>query len=229
MVACQVAQTLYRTPKKIARIRSSHYLDRGALFAPNAVPIDVLISPEQLVTDYIFNLISHPGASHVLNFANGTVQMVGVKALHDESMVGHELREMHEHMPGLFESASRRDFPQKGKSINVKETTLIEADDELFFIASPKHIRSIISRLRKLDKPYKRIVLAGGGNIGNRLARLLEDSRYQVKIIEKDPERATKLAERLDKTIVLEGDVADEDLLLEENIENTDVFYCDYQ
>ena len=222
MVACQVAQTLYRTPKKIARIRSSHYLDRGALFAPNAVPIDVLISPEQLVTDYIFNLISHPGASHVLNFANGTVQMVGVKALHDGPMVGHELREMHEHMPGL--KAQVAAIFRKGKSINVKETTLIEADDELFFIASPKHIRSIISELRKLDKPYNRIVLAGGGNIGNRLARLLEDSRYQVKIIEKDPERATKLAERLDKTIVLEGDVADEDLLLEENIENTDVF-----
>jgi trk system potassium uptake protein TrkA len=100
----------------------------------------------------------------------------------------------------------------------------VEANDELFFIASPKHIRSIISELRKLEKPYKRIILAGGGNIGNRLARLLEDSRYQVKIIEKSSDRAAKLAEKLDKAIVLEGDVADEDLLLEENIENIDVF-----
>lgn len=222
MVACRVAQTLYRTPTKIARIRSSHYLERKELFVPGAVPIDVLISPEQLVTDYIFNLISHPGASQVLNFANGNVQMVAVKALHDGPMVGRQLQEMREHMPGL--KARVAAIFRKSKAIPVQDTTVVEVDDELFFIASPKHIRAIISELRKLDKPYKRIVLAGGGNIGNRLARLLEDSRYQVKIIEKDESRAAKLAERLDKAIVLEGDVADEDLLLEENIENTDVF-----
>jgi trk system potassium uptake protein TrkA len=113
---------------------------------------------------------------------------------------------------------------RKGKVIQGFENVILEENDEVFFIASPKHIRSIISELRKLDKPYKRIILAGGGNVGNRLARLLEESKYQVKIIEKDSERAAKLAERLDKTIVLEGDVADEDLLVEEGIENTDVF-----
>jgi trk system potassium uptake protein TrkA len=129
---------------------------------------------------------------------------------------------MREHMPGL--KAWVAAIFRKGKPLTPTEATIVEVDDELYFIASPKHIRSIISELRKLDKPYKRIILAGGGNIGNRLARLLEDSRYQVKIIEKDYDRAAKLAERLDNTIVLEGDAADEDLLMEENIENTDVF-----
>ncbi len=222
MVACQVAHTLYKTPMKIARIRSSHYLDHKSLFRPEAVPIDVLISPEQLVTEHIFRLISHPGALQVLDFANGKVQMVGVKALHDGPLVGHHLREMREHMPGI--QAKVAAIFRRGKSVTINDETVIEVDDEVFFIASPKHIRSVISELRKLDKPYKRIMLAGGGNIGNRLARLLEESRYQVKIIEKNTDRASKLAERLDKTIVLEGDVADETLLMEENIDTTDVF-----
>lgn len=222
MVACQVAHTLYRTPTKIARIRSSHYLGRRELFASESVPIDVLISPEQLVTEHIFRLISHPGALQVLNFANGKVQMVGVKALQDGPLIGHQLKEMQEHMPGI--KARVAAMFRKGKPIVPKPETLVEIDDEIFFIASPKHIRAIISELRKLDKPYKRIILAGGGNIGNRLARLLEEARYQVKIIEKNNDRAAKLAERLDKTIVLEGDAADENLLIEENIENTDVF-----
>lgn len=222
MVACQVAHTLYHTPTKIARIRSSHYLDHPELFNDAAVPIDVLISPEQLVTEHIFHLISHPGASQVLNFAKGKVQMVAVKALHDGPLIGHQIREMREHMPGL--KAKVAAVFRKGKPLLNIDTSIVEAGDELFFIASPKHIRAIISELRKLDKPYKRIILAGGGNIGNRLARLLEDARYQIKIIEKDEARAAKLAERLDKAIVLEGDAADETLLNEENIDNTDVF-----
>ena len=113
---------------------------------------------------------------------------------------------------------------RQGKALIPSNDTIVEVGDEMFIMASPKHIRALISELRKLDKPYKRIMIAGGGNIGNRLARLLEDARYQLKIIEKDSKRAAKLAERLDKAIVLEGDAADEQLLIEENIENTDVF-----
>lgn len=222
MVACQVAHTLYHTPTKIARIRSSHYLDHPELFSNNAVPIDVLISPEQLVTEHIFRLILHPGTLQVLNFAKGKIQMIGVKAIQGGPLIGHKLREMREHMPGL--KARVAAIFRNGKARIPNDDIIVEVDDELFFIASPKHIRLIISELRKLDKPYKRIIIAGGGNIGNRLAHLLEEARYQVKIIEKNNERAAKLAERLDKTIVLEGDVADENLLVEENIDNTDVF-----
>ena len=222
MVACQIAHTLYHTPTKIARVRSSHYLEHPELFSPQAVPIDYLISPEQLVTDYIFRLISHPGALQVLNFANGRVQMVAVKALQEGALVGHKLSALREHMPSI--PARVVAIFRQGKALIPNNDTVVEIGDEMFIIASPKHIRALISELRKLDKPYKRIMIAGGGNIGNRLARLLEDARYQLKIIEKDSKRATKLAERLDKAIILEGDAADEQLLIEENIENTDVF-----
>ncbi len=222
MIACQVAFTLYRTPTKIARIRSSHYLQHPRLFIQEALPIDVLIRPEQLVTEHAFRLISHPGALQVLNFADGKVQLVGVKALSGGSLIGHQLSAMYDHMPGI--RASIAAIFRKGRSLRITSETVVEVDDEVFFVASPKHIRAIISEMRKLDKPYKRIIIAGGGNIGNRLARLLEEARYQVKIIENETTRAAKLAERLDKTIVLEGDASDEALLLEENIENTDVF-----
>ncbi|HSG11722.1 MAG TPA: Trk system potassium transporter TrkA, partial [Gammaproteobacteria bacterium] len=222
MVACQVAYTLFHTPTKIARVRSPEYLKFGRLFAQEALPVDVLISPEQLVTEYIQRLIEYPGALQVLDFAGGRVQLVAVRAFYGGPLVGHELRELKQHMPGI-EARVAAIFRQ-GKPITPGGDTIIEADDEVFFIAAPKHIRDVMSELRKLDKPIKRVLLAGGGNIGMRLAAAIEN-RYQLKIIEHNQARATLLSEELDKTIVLLGDAADEELLLEEGIDSTDV-YC---
>ena len=112
---------------------------------------------------------------------------------------------------------------RSGSPIIPKGDTIIEADDEVFFIAARKDILAVMSELRRLDNPYKRIIIAGGGNIGARLAESIE-GRYQVKIIERDLERCNKLARTLDKTIVLQGSASDRELLIEENIEDTDVF-----
>ncbi len=221
MVACQVAYTLFHTPTKIARIRAVEYLRHPKLFSQEALPIDVLISPEELVTSYIRRLIEHPGALQVLDFANGRVQLVGVRAYYGGALVGHELRELREHMPGIQTRVAA--IFRRGKPIIPEGDTVIEADDEVFFIAARKNIRAVMSELRKLEKPVKRVMLAGGGNIGRRLAAALE-TRYQVKLIERDPERARHLSEHLSKTIVLVGDAADEELLIEENIEHMDVF-----
>ncbi|MEN8204769.1 MAG: Trk system potassium transporter TrkA [Pseudomonadota bacterium] len=221
MIACQVAYTLFHTPTKIARVRSVEYLNHMRLFAQEALPVDVLISPEQLVTDYIQRLIENPGALQVLDFAGGKVQLVAVHAYYGGPLVGHELRDLKEHMPGI--DARVASIFRQGKPITPEGDTIIEADDEVFFVAARKHIRAVMGELRKMDKPVKRVMLAGGGNIGMRLASAIE-SRYQVKIIERQEERARMLSETLDKTIVLLGDAADEELLLEENIENIDVF-----
>jgi trk system potassium uptake protein TrkA len=221
MVACQIAYTLFSTPTKIARIRSPEYLSRPELFAQDAMPIDVLISPEQLVTDYVQRLIEHPGALQVLDFANGLVSLVGVKAYYGGLLVGHELATLRQHMPGV-ETRVAAIF-RGGKAILPEGDTVIEADDEVFFIAARENIRTVMGELRKLDKPVKSIILAGGGNIGKRLAQNLERD-YQVKLIERNEERARSISEELDHTIVLRGDAADEELLLDENIENTDVF-----
>jgi trk system potassium uptake protein TrkA len=221
MVACQVAYTLFHTPTKIARVRSVDYLNHSRLFAQEALPVDVLISPEQLVTEYIERLIANPGALQVLDFAGGRVQLVAVRAYHGGPLVGQELRELRQHIPGA--DARVAAIFRRGQAIVPGGDTIIEVDDEVFFVAARKHIRGVMSELRKLDKPVKRVILAGGGNIGMRLAKAIEN-RYTVKIIDRNDERTRILSETLDKSIVLLGDAADESLLLEENIEGTDVF-----
>jgi trk system potassium uptake protein TrkA len=221
MVACQVAYTLFHTPIKVARVRAQAYLRYPKLFSQEALPIDVLISPEQLVTDYITRLIEQPEALQVLDFAGGRVQLVAVRAVQGGPLVGQELRELKEHMPKV--EARVAAIFRRGKAILPQGDTVIEANDEVFFIAARKNIRAVTSELRDLDKPVKRVMIAGGGNIGLRLAEAIE-SRYQVKLIDCNAETARRLSEQLDRAIVLLGDAADEELLIEENIENTDVF-----
>jgi len=221
MVACQVAYTLFHTPTKIARVRDASYLEQTELFSSEALPVDELISPEQLVTNHIHRLIRHAGALQVLEFAGGRVQLVAISAHHGGKLVGHPLRELNEHMPGIQVRVAA--IYRQGQAMMPKGDMVIEADDEVFFLAEAKNIRAITSELRELDRPYKRVMIAGGGNIGKRLAEALEEE-YQVKIIEHSADRARYLAEALDSTIVLHGDATDQDLLMEENIDGMDVF-----
>jgi trk system potassium uptake protein TrkA len=222
MVACQVAYTLFHTPTKIARVRAQGFLDhQRQLFGGEAFPVDVTISPEQLVTDYIIRLIQNPGALQVTDFANGRVRLVAVRAYYGGPLVGQELRTLYDHMPHIDTRVAA--IYRQDRAIPPEGDTVIEADDEVFFVAAPRHIRSVMSELRRLEKPYKRLIFAGGGNIGTRLARATERN-YRVKVIDHNLERCKLIAEQLERTIVLHGDAADEELLLEENIEDTDVF-----
>jgi len=222
MAACQIAYTLFHTPTKIARIRSLDYLSHPEIFAQDAIPVDVIISPEQIVTDYIRRLIEYPSALQVLDFAGGLVQLVAIKAYYGGPLVGHELKDLRKHLPKIDTRVAaiyRRDRP-----IIPVGNTVIEADDEVFFIAARKNLRAVMSELRRLDNPVKRVMLVGGGNIGRRLAKTLEQSKYSVKLIDHNPERTRQVAEELHHTIVLNGDAADEDLLIQEGIEGMDVF-----
>lgn len=222
MAACQVAYTLYRTPTKIARIRNPQYTRHSEkLFAPEAVPVDVLISPEQLVTNYIRRLIETPGALQVLDFADGKLQLVAVKAYHGGPLVGQELRFLKQHMPSIQTRVAA--IFRKDRPIIPRGSTVIEAEDEVFFIAGKSDIRAVMSELRRKESNYKRIIIAGGGNIGYRLASDLE-TRYSVKILERYEERCRWLSENLNHCIVLKGDASDQELLLDENIEDTDIF-----
>lgn len=221
IVACQVAHSLFHTPMKIARVRSQEFLKYKELFNDNDLPIDVLISPEQLISEHIQRLIEYPGALQVLDFAGGRARLVGVKAYYGGPLVGHEISELKKHIPGVDSRVAA--IFRRGKGIVPDGHQVIEADDEVFFIAARKDIRAVMSELRKLDKPIKRIMLAGGGNIGKQLAQALE-KKYHVKILERDITRAEELSCALHKTIVLLGDTADKDLLMEENIDQMDVF-----
>ncbi|MBY4677727.1 Trk system potassium transporter TrkA [Marinobacterium arenosum] len=222
MIACQVAHTLFNTPTKIARVREHDYLKQNQMiFADKAIPIDVLISPEELVTRHVKRLIQHPGALQVLDFADGKAQLVAVRAYYGGPLVGREIAYLRAHMPSVDTRVAA--IFRRGSPIIPQGDTVIEADDEVFFIAATKDIRAVMSELRRLDRPYKRIIIAGGGNIGARLAGSIEND-FQVKIIERSIQRCNMLARQLNNTIVLHGSASDKELLLEENIEDTDVF-----
>lgn len=221
MVACQVAYTLFRTPTKISRIRSNFYLKQPELFRNDAFPIDVLISPEQVVTNYIRRLLEYPGALQVLDFADARVQLVAVKAYYGGPLVGQGINQLKHHLPDV-DSRVAAVF-RRGKAIEPTGDTIIEADDEVFFVAAKAHISRVMAELRRTEDSYKRIMIAGGGNIGYRLAKTLEKD-YNIKILEHNKLRARYLSENLNRAVVLLGSATDKALLEEENIESTDVF-----
>ena len=221
MVACQVAYTTFHTPTKIARIRAAEYMSANKLFTQDAIPIDVRISPEQLVCEYIEQLILYPGTSQVLDFAGGRVRLVGAMADRDGLLVGQRIATLKDHIPNTEMRIAA--IYRQGKAMLPDGDTVIQEGDEVFFIADRKDIRVFMSEMRRLEDPVRRVVIAGGGNIGVRLALALEQTN-QVKIIERNPKRARHISEQVNKAIVLVGDAADEELLLEENVDNVDVF-----
>lgn len=221
MVACQVCYSLFRTPTKIARIRSSSYLDREGFFSGEHMPIDVLINPEQVVTDNIRQMLEHPGALQVLDFADGRIQLVAVKAYYGGPLVGQELRFLRQHMPNVDTRVAA--IYRRDRAILPQGNTVIEADDEVFFIAAREHINAVMAELRRVERPFKRVMIAGGGNIGLRLARAIEPY-FSVKVIEFSKARCDSLAETLHQSVVLNMDATDRERLLEENIEQCDVF-----
>ena len=222
MAACQVAYTLFRTPKKIARIRSVEYLTHREIFSDDSIPVDVIISPEQLITQHVLHLIEYPGALQVVDFAGGKIQLVGLKAYHGGPLVGRELRTIREDLPTVEARVAaiyRHDRP-----IIPEGDTIIEPNDEVFIVAAAPHIPIVMSEFCAVEAPGQNIMLVGAGKIGLQLARTLEQNNYQVKLVEHGAERARQVAEQLDATIVLRGDAADEDLMLQENIDAMDVF-----
>lgn len=221
MIACQIAHTLFNTPTKIARVRATEYLHYPELFTPEALPIDVLISPERLVTEYIQRLIEHPGSLQVLDFAGGRVRLVGVRANFGGLLVGNKIGAINTLLPNL--EVRIASIYRRGKPIQPNADTVIETDDELFFIAARKNIKDIIKKLRPADRAVKRVMIVGGGSVGYRLASLLE-KRYRIKLIERNHKRVAFLSENLNTTVVIEGEAADDVKFKEEGIDDTDLF-----
>ncbi|QLB12225.1 trk system potassium uptake protein TrkA [Bisgaardia hudsonensis] len=224
MISCQIAYTLFNTPVKIARIRNPEYWkEKDKLFQTNMIPIDHIISPEKLVTEEISRLIHYPGALQVSHVANENISIVVVKAYYGGPLVGYALSLFKEHLPHIdcrIMSILRQD-----KVIRPQGSTIIEAGDEITFICATEHIKAVMSELQRLEKPYKRIMIIGGGNIAVGVAKKLE-GQCTVKLIERTAERAIALSEKLAKTLVFQGDPSDESLLFEEHIENIDAFLC---
>jgi trk system potassium uptake protein TrkA len=221
MVACKLAASLYNTPTRIARIRSADFLARQEVFSKDNFCVDFSICPEQILTDYIVKLIEFPEALQVQQFSRGKASLVAVRAFQGGPLMGKPLSFLRTNMPQVDTRVAaifRKDGP-----LIPQGSTVIEEGDEIFFIAATDNIRSVLKEMRRMDKPCKRVMIVGGGNIGLRLAKALERD-YQVKLIEHNKKTCQKLAGELTRTLVLNGDGTDEKLLQGEHLGEVDVF-----
>lgn len=222
MIASQVAYILFQTPTKVARIRAPEYLAHREMFSNEFIPIDVPISPEALITAYVGRLIKYPGALQVVDFADGRAQLVAVRANADGPLVGHEVSTLKDHIPGAktrIAAVFRRDTP-----IIPTGATVIEVDDEVFFVAARRDIKRMMAEFSKLEGPANNVVLAGFGHIGLIMARGLE-RKHRVTIIERNRAHVKRHAEKIGKSTVVIGDCTDDEVLRGVEIERADV-YC---
>lgn len=221
LVACKIAQQLFNVPTRIARVRATEYLANEAVLGSKGFGVDLAICPEQVLTDYIVKLVQFPEALQVLEFAQGKVSLVAVRAFQGGPLVGHPLKDLRQHMPSIDTRVAaifRGDRP-----IAPDGDTVLEPGDEVFCLAATQNIRQVMRELRRMDKPVRRVMIAGGGNIGQRLAMALERD-YLVKVIEHNKRRCEVLAGRVGRALILQGDATDESLLQGENVEEMDIF-----
>ncbi len=221
LVACKLATRMFNVPLRIARVRAADFLEDEQVLGREGFEVDLAICPEQVLTEYLVKLVEFPEALQVLDFADGRVGLVAVRAFEGGPLVGRPIRELRVHVPTVdarIVAVFRGDKP-----VAPEGDTVIRAGDEVFCLAATRDIRQVMQELRRVANPVRRVMIAGGGNIGQRLARALEKD-YSVKVIEHNKRRCELLAGRVERALVLSGDATDEALLQEENIDEMDLF-----
>lgn len=234
LVCCKMAQLLFNIPKRIARVRSPGFRRDERLVGPEGFAVDRIICPEESLTRYIAKLIEYPEAMQVREFAGGRASLASVRARAGAPMVGPTIGALRESAP---ETAMRvvalyRRFPDEpDRFVACDGTTRIAPGDEVFVLAAHEHIAHVLSALHRpagqSTPPVRRIMIAGGGRVGLRLAQELSQAggRFHIKIIEENAPRCVELASSLPpQVLVLQGDTTDEDLLGDEGIEEVDLF-----
>jgi trk system potassium uptake protein len=224
LVACKLAHQVFNVPTTIARIRSPEFDDGSPLMAQrDGFAVDRVICPEESVTRTIGKLIEYPEALQVLEFAEGLLSLVAVRAVAGGPLVQHSLAEI----PQLVPDAQMRIvaiYRQDKPLVELVGETRIEPGDEVFVLAATHELRHVLGALRRMDRPVKRVMIAGGGKVGLRLARQLRGT-VQVKIIETNRARCDYLTTQLPgDMLVLHGDSTDEELMIDENVQDMDLF-----
>jgi trk system potassium uptake protein len=223
LVVCKVAHDLFNVPTTIARIRSPEFEAGAPLLERTGFAVDQVICPEQSVTAYVRKLVRYPQALQVLEFADGLVSLIAVRAVAGGPLVMHSLAEI----PSLVPDVEMRIvaiYRQDKALTELAGMTRIEPGDEVFVLAATREISKVLGALRKMDRPVKRVMIAGGGKVGLRLAREIH-AEYQIKIIEVNLARCNYLATQLpSEVLVLNGDSTDEELLTGENVAEMDLF-----
>ena len=219
MIACQVAYTVFGVEKKIARIRDLEYLNYENLFADESTPIDYTISPDLIASNYIKKLISNQGTHQIFNFSNEEDSFINI--FYEENNDNENSIKHYQTSCDKFNSKICA-FIRNDKLFSIEDDDILQAGDELLIICKEENIVDV-TKIFKSVKDNKRIMITGGGNIGKHLSDSMSGN-FQVKVIEKNEDRAEYLSEVLDDVTIINADSSNEDILLEENIEHMDVF-----
>ncbi|MBA4262543.1 MAG: Trk system potassium transporter TrkA [Comamonadaceae bacterium] len=222
LVVCKIAHDVFNVPTTIARLRSPEFNQGDELLGKSGFAVDNVICPEESVTRYIHQLISYPEALQVLEFADGRASLIAVRATAGSLLANHTIAEFRERFP----HAEMRVVAmyRQDTEIEAVPSTRILPGDEVFVLAGAEKIRMVLGAIHNTDQPVRRLMIAGGGKVGLRLARSLV-GQCEVKVIERDQRRCEYLASQLPSDmLILHGDGADEDLLLEENVGEMDLF-----
>ena len=224
MVSCQVAHTLFNIPIKIARIRHHAYLEPTwqHLFSRDQMPIDVIISPENEVVESIGRLLEAPGATELIGFSEGSIKLVGMRLNEDCPVINTPLRQLTELFPDLNITVVY--IIREEEHIYPKEMEQLLPKDEIYFVADSAHVSRAMQIFGHEEVPAQSIIIIGAGNIGLQLSKNLQQKAQgvNVKLIESDKERAEKVAEELDSTIVIHGDALEKEILEEVNVAGAD-------
>ena len=219
MIACQVAYTVFGVEKKIARIRDLEYLNYENLFADESTPIDYTISPDLIASNYIKKLISNQGTHQIFNLSNDEDSFINI--FYEENNDNENSIKHYQTSCDKFNSKICA-FIRNDKLFSIEDDDILQAGDELLIICKEENIIDV-TKIFKSVKDNKRIMITGGGNIGKHLSDSMSGN-FQVKVIEKNEDRAEYLSEVLDDVTIINADSSNEDILLEENIEHMDVF-----
>ncbi len=223
MLACQLGYSLFHIPQKIARIRNHEYLaEKATLFNNSAIPVDSIIAPEQLITKEIANLISYPGSNEIAEFSHGRLGLIGITAYYGGPLIGLPVGKIHEQLENI--QVNILAIYRQDHTIPTNDSTVVEAGDEIYLIAAKGYLRSLMAQFQKLEAPFRRIMIIGGGNIGRELTRQLCE-KYNIKLIENDLDKAIQLSDEFDKknVEVFNCEPSNQDFLTEEHVEQMDL------
>lgn len=224
MMACEVAGVLFDVPTKIARVRAQSYLRKewSKLFARENIGIDYVISPEIEVGDMVLRRLAIPGAFDTVSFAKGLVSMIGLTCGPNCSVLDTPLRQLSELFPDL--PATVVAIQRQGRLMVPHSEDQILLEDDVYIVTPSDQVLRTLKIFGLEEAPTRRIVIAGGGNVGLYVGRELEQRHpgIRTKIVEASRARAVEIAEHLDRTVVLHGNALSEDLLREAEMPNAD-------
>ena len=224
MIVCQIAHSLFKIPRKIARIRSKEFLKHiwKGLFTKENLPIDIIISPEFEVAKSLYRKLEAPGAIDNIPFADDLVRLLEIQIDEKCPIVNTALSKLSDIFSDL--DANVLGVLRNDKFLILKKSDKLIKDDKAYILTNSKQVDRTLSIFGKDEKFAKTILIIGAGNIGLDLAKILEENENspRIKIIEKNSERAEFIANELNEAIVIKGDGLDENLLKEINIEEID-------